>query len=411
MTDETAQSVETPYGWVVVAASLLLMATAFGASYLMIVGLKPVAAEFDWPRWVPSLAYSLILLGAGFGGIVMGRWSDRSGMGGPALLGGFMVGGGAIALSYMDGIWPLLLLSGLVIGFLGNGTVFSPLLTNATRWFDRRRGIAVAIVACGQSLAGAAWPTLFRYGIDEIGWRQTWFYYGIFAICVMVPLSLLLRRRPPAYRSIASAQAAAAATRSVALPPGVVQVLLCVAIVGCCVAMAMPMVHVVAYCSDLGFEAARGAEMLSLLLACAFFSRLGFGWLSDRIGGLMTILLGSGMQAVTLAMYIWIDNLIGLYIISGLFGLVFGGIVPAYALAVRELFPESEAGWRIGVVFLFGTVGMALGGWLGGWVFDLTGTYQIAFMTGVFFNLINLMVIGALIWQEGAATRAQAASA
>lgn len=411
MTDETAPSVETPYGWVVVAASLLLMATAFGASYLMIVGLKPVAAEFGWPRWVPSLAYSLILLGAGFGGIVMGRWSDHRGMGGPALLGGFMVGAGAIAVSYVDGIWPLLLLSGLVIGFLGNGTVFSPLLTNATRWFDRRRGIAVAIVACGQSLAGAAWPTLFRYGIDEIGWRETWFYYGIFAVCVMVPLSLLLRRRPPVYRTIGNGQAAAARSAGSALPPGLVQVLLCVAIVGCCVAMAMPMVHVVAYCSDLGFEAARGAEMLSLLLACAFFSRLGFGWLSDRIGGLMTILLGSGMQAITLAMYIWIDNLFGLYVISGVFGLVFGGIVPAYALAVRELFPDSEAGWRIGVVFLFGTVGMALGGWLGGWVFDLTGTYQIAFMTGVFFNLVNLMVIGALIWQEGASTRTQAASA
>ncbi len=412
MSETRRDSIETPYGWVVAGASLLLMATAFGASYLTVVGLKPVAAAFDWPRSVPSLAYSMILLGAGVGGIVMGYWSDRRGMGGPALFGAVMVGLGAILVSRSEGMWTMLLTSGLVIGLLGNGTVFSPLLTNATRWFDRRRGIAVAIVACGQSLAGAVWPMVFRYGIDEIGWRRTWLYYGLFAIAVMVPLSLLLRRRPPAIPlGPADAAPAEAPARALSLPPNLRLAMLSLAIVGCCVAMAMPMVHIVAYCSDLGFAAARGAEMLSLLLAAAFVSRLGFGWLSDRIGGLATILLSSALQAATLAIYVWVDDLIGLYLVSGVFGLVFGGIVPAYALAVRELFPAGEAGWRIGVVYLFGTVGMALGSWLGGWIFDLTGAYQIAFLTGVAFNLANLALIGSLIWSAGGAARPSAAAA
>ncbi len=398
----SVRSVETPYGWVVVVASLLLMATGFGGSYLVVVGLKPIAAEFDWPRQIPSLAYSLVMVGAGIGGILMGLWADRRGMGGPALIGAVMVGTGAILSGYATGIWSLFLPHFLLLGILGNGTMFSPLMTNATKWFDRRRGIAVAIVAGGQSLAGAIWPPIFRYTMDEWGWRATMIGFGITAICIMVPLSLCLRRPAPESgpRPGAAGLVADDDEKVLGLRPNVVLAMLGVAIVGCCIAMAMPMVHVVAYCSDLGFATARGAEMLSLLLGCAFMSRLAFGWVADRIGGLRTILIGASLQAVFLSAFAWVDSLASLYVVSALFGLAFGGIVPSYALAVRELFHVSQAGWRIGVVYFFGTIGMGLGGYVGGLIFDLTGSYERAFLTGVAFNLLNLVLIGTLVWRH-----------
>lgn len=400
MSDPAADSVETPYGWVIAAASHLLIATAIGVSYLVVVSLKPIAAEFGWPRSIPSLAYALMMMGAGVGGIVMGYWSDKRGMGGVSLVGALMIGLGAILVSRTQDYLSLLITCALLLGFLGVGTVLSPLMTNATRWFDRRRGMAVAIVASGQAIAGAIWPNVFQYGIDESGWRETWFWFGVFAICAMLPLTLLVRRKPPT--SKISRAGLGGAVYDIRSAPMLALVLLGLAIVGCCVAMATPAVHLVAMCSDLGFGAANGARMLSFLLACSFASRLGFGWLSDKIGGLKTILIGSSLQALALSSYIWVDDLTSLYILSGMFGLAYGGIVPAYTLAVRELFPAREAGWRIGVIFMCGTSGMALGGWLGGVIFDLTGHYQYAFTTGVFFNLVNLSIICFLLWFAGA---------
>ena len=397
-----AASVETRYGWAVVAASTALVAVSFGSNYLVVVGLKPIAEEFGWPRSIPSLAYSLSLFGSGVGGIAMGWLADRIGIFRPVLLGALMVGLGAVAAGQAQGALTLLLAHGVLFGLLGNSTVFAPLLTNATRWFDRRRGIAVSLVASGQSLAGFAWPPVFRWGIEHYGWRATMMAFGVFAACAMVPIAFVLRRPAPApLASRAHEGARDASGRVLGLPPNLVLTLLFLAIIGCCVAMAMPMVHIVAYCSDLGFAAARGAEMLSLLLGSAVISRLLFGGLADRIGALPTLLISSGLQALALALYAWVDTLFGLYALSIGFGLVFGGIVPSYALAVRELFPESEAGWRIGVVFLGGTIGMALGGWLGGAIFDVTGAYHAAFLTGLAFNLANLVLVVLLVWRRG----------
>ena len=394
-------SVETPYGWTVVAASMALVAMAFGNNYLVVVALKPIAEEFGWPRSIPSLAYSLTLFGAGVGGIAMGWLVDRIGMFRPALLGAVMVALGALVAGQAQGVWTLLLAHGLFFGLLGNSTVLSPLLTNTMRWFDRRRGIAVSLVASGQSLAGFAWPPAFRWGIEHYGWRWTMFAYGVVALSVMLPVAFALRRPPPRPAAGRPHRGAMdAAGRVLGLPSEVVLALLFLAIIGCCVAMAMPMVHIVAYCTDLGFAAARGAEMLSLLLGSAVVSRLIFGGIADRIGALPTLLISSGLQALALVLYAWIDTLVGLYLLSAAFGFVFGGILPSYALAVRELFPESQAGWRVGVVYLGGTIGMAAGGWLGGFIFDLTGAYHAAFLTGFAFNLSNLVIVGALVWRR-----------
>ncbi len=344
---------------------------------------------------MPSLALALAYIGAGVGGIAAGWIADRVGVRRPALFGALMVGAGAMVAAH-GSAWALYLGHGVMIGLLGNAAMFAPLMANVSRWFDRNRGAALALVATGQQLAGAVWPPLFRYTVDVAGWRATLFWYGVFATAGMVALCLLLRP-PPAAPELPPAAYAPSDGKVLGLAPTLVQTLICLAIVCCCVAMAMPMSHVVAFCSDLGFAAARGAEMLSLLLGCAFLSRMFWGRLSDRIGGLKTVLFGATAQALCLSLYLVTDTLVGLYLVSAAFGLGFGGIVPSYALATRELFPAREAGWRMGFVFLGGLGGMALGGWLGGVVFDLTVSYRPAFLIGVLFNLVNLCLVGTLL--------------
>ena len=397
---DRGQSVETPYGWVVVAASLGYLVIAYGSSHLVIVSLKPMADLYGWPRWIPSLAYSALMIGAGVGGIIMGFWADKTSIRWPAMLGAVMVGGGVIVASYAPEHWSLIASCGLLVGLLGTSTAFSPMLANITRWFDRRRGMAIAITASGQALAGAVWPLIFEPSIASVGWQETWRTYGMVAIAFRRPVP----KQPDGGAAIARGRAESPSLAQPVVPYSLVLALLSLAIVGCCVAMAMPMVHLIAYCSDLGFSTASGARMLSLLLFCSAMSRLFFGLISDRIGGLKTILFGSAAQAVALGLFTLVGSETSLYFVSGLFGLVFGGIVPAYALAVRELFPARDTGWRMGVVFLFGTAGMALGGFLGGWIYDLAGHYHIAFLVGVAFNVVNLMAIMTALWLKGPRT-------
>ena len=396
MSQPRSDSVETPYGWVILAASLVVITAAVASNYLVVIGIKPMAEAMGWPRWVTSSAYSVMAIGSGIGGIFVGLWADKRGIGLPLVLAGCSMATGAILISQNDDPVLLVVICFVFLGVCGNGAVFSPLIANATRWFDRRRGIAVAIVMGGQNLAGALWSPTFEIGFQEIGWRQTWLIYGVLVGCVVVPVSFVLRRRalqaaegatPPAERHAIESR----------FNPLVVQGLLCFAIIGCCVAMAMPLVHIAAYCSDLGFGLDRGAQMLSLFLACGFVSRLVFGWISDRIGWFMTIFIGAGLQCLALAFYTFIDTLTGLYLVSALFGLVFGGIVPSYALATRQLFPARQAAARIVVIFMAGYIGMASGGFAGGVIYYVTLYYQLAFMTGVIFNLTNLICLSLLL--------------
>lgn len=383
------------FRWLVVLVSLTLILIGLGANYLVVVGLKPIALDFGWSRASLALAYSLGMVGMGLGGIVMGFWSDRVGMGLPALVGAAMTGLGAVVAGLSHSLWLFYLAHALLIGMLGNGALFSPLVANTTRWFAHRRGLALGLVISGQSLAGAVWPPIFRYAIDQVGWRQTFIGYGLFAVCAMVPLSLLLRPRPPE-PSRATALPAGGRGLIAGYRPNLVQAMLCLAIVGCCVPMAMPMVHIVAHASDLGFSAARGAEMLSLLLASSALSRLAFGWSADRLGGLRTLLVASTCQVSILALFTVVDSLAGLYLVSALFGVGLGGIIPAYAMIVGELFPMREAGWRVATIYFFATLGMGLGAWLAGFLFDLMGGYQVAFVTGIAFNLVNLALVTTL---------------
>jgi MFS family permease len=393
-------SIESPLGWQIATVSMVLMAIAFGGPYVTVVALKTIAAEFDWPRSVPSFASSVTYIGAGLGGIAMGWFADRIGVHWIVLLGATMIGLGAIVSSYAEGMTQLFFAHGVLFGLLGNATTFAPLIANTTRWFDRRRGVAVALAGSGQSVGGFVWPPVLSYAIETWGWRETMFWWGVLGMATMIPLCYLLRHRPPVSPVRPGVREPQKGDRVLGLNGNLVQLLLCLAIVGCCAAMAMPLTHIVAYCTDLGIPAARGAEMLSLLLGSAFLSRLYWGKLSDRVGGLRTILYGATAQAIALALYIVIDGMVPLYVLSIAYGLAFGGIVPAYSLVVRDVFPASEAGWRMGALYLFGTLGMAIGAWTGGAVFDLALDYRPAFLVGVLFNVSNILIIGWLVWRK-----------
>lgn len=389
-------AVDSRTAWVIVSAQIVLIVMTMGSTYLLWVGLKPIAAEFGWPREVPSLANSLQMIGTGIGGIVMGRWFDRAGLGPPVLAGSLAIVAGSILLSFIDTAWQLHLIQALLIGFVGNGAMFAPLLTNTTRWFERRRGLAVAIVASGQGLSGAIWPPVFELAIESIGWRDASLYYGLACLLVMPPLILVVRRPAPAAPAGRSAGATGTGTSVAGLPLHVPHGILTLGILTCCVAMAVPLVHVVAHVSDLGYDSARGAQLLSFIMVLSFFSRIGIGVLADRHGALLSLLIGSALQAAGLAVFVVAEGEVALFMAALLFGLGFGGLIPCYAVAVRALYPPEDTGWRVGVVFFGGSIGMAIGGWMAGAIFDQMGSYGPAFMLATAANVVNLALLGFL---------------
>jgi MFS family permease len=383
---------ESTYAWLRLAAALALMTIGGSGMYGISVALPLVQAEFGVTRGDASLAYTLTMLGFGIGGILMGRIADRFGVVVPVVIGALGLGGGFVLAGNASTLLQFALAHGLLIGFLGCSTTFAPLVADTALWFTRRRGIAVAICASGNYLAGASWPPVMQYFFETGGWRATYIGIGIFCSAAMLVLAFALRRKPPALEASSTGASFVKSERPLGLAPNTLMVLLVIAGVGCCVAMSMPQVHIVAYCGDLGYGAARGAEMLSIMLAFGIVSRLASGWICDRIGGLRTLLLGSFLQGVALLLFLPFDGLVSLYIVSAMFGLFQGGIVPSYAIIVREYFPPREAGVRTGIVLMATLFGMALGGWVSGAIFDLTGSYRAAFINGIGWNLLNLTI-------------------
>ena len=359
------------------------------------VALPAVQADFAVPRGDASLLFTFTMLGFAFGGVAMGRIADRFGIVLPLVGGMLVLALGYVAAGHATSLWQLMLAQGLLIG-PGCASTFGPLMADTSHWFVRRRGIAVSICAAGNYIAGAIWPPLLQHFIAGQGWRPTHIGVGIFCALTVIPLALLLRKRAP--HTDVAAVTPPPRHGALGISPNTLQVLLCIAGIGCCVAMSMPQVHIVAYCGDLGYGVARGAEMLALMLAFGTVSRVASGFIADRIGGLRTLLLGVSLQAFALVLYMLFDGLFSLYVISALFGLFQGGIVPSYAIIVREYFPPQEAGTRVGLCIMATLVGMALGGWMSGWIFDLTGSYQAAFANGIGFGLLNIVIVLWLLW-------------
>jgi len=397
---QSSSSIETRDSWVVASVALFIMMMAFGAAWITAVGLKDIAAEAGGARSIPALASSLAWLGSGMGGILMGRIAERVGTRWTVISGALMIGLG-LSISTLGPPWPLWIGHGLFIGLIGLGGINAPLYIYVSRWFDRRRGSALALISSGSYLAGALWPPVFERAIVGFGWRQTMLWYALAEIVVIVPLALIFLRHPPEeVHAVTASGAGIGHARVLGMPRNLVFAMMCAAGVLCCIPMAMPQGHLVAFCTDLGITRSIGALMLSVLLGTAFISRQVWGVISDRIGGLATVLIGSVWQAASMAGFLFTQNEAGLFTVAAAFGLGFSGIIPAYVLAVRELFPASEASWRIPTLLLFSGFGMASGGWIAGLLYDHFGYYAPAFATGVGSNLLNILVVGALVTRQ-----------
>ena len=397
---------DSPYAWWRLLIALGLATVGGIGLWSVVVALPTIEAEFEIDRGDASVPYAATMIGIAVGGVIMGRLIDRYGVRIPLILGTLSLAAGYIIASTATTMWEFAAVQALLIGF-GSSATFGPLVADITRWFTKRRGVAIGIVASGNYLSGTIWPPILQQAIETFGWRQAHFGVGVFCFATMLPLALALGRR--AYPSDSGSLAHTRHTvTSMRMSPSTVQTLLIVASLACCIAMAMPQVHIVAYCVDLGYGNANGATMLSLMLGCGIVSRLISGWIADRIGGVRTLLLGSLLQCLALLFYIPFDGLVSLYIVSAFFGLSQGGIVPSYAMIVREYFPAREAGARVSLVLVSTIGGMAIGGWMTGAIYDLTGSYQIAFLNGIAWNLLNMSIAFWLLVGRPGAKRAVA---
>lgn len=399
-TPAPAELIDSRYAFWRLVIALLAMLMGSSSMFVVAVVLPEVQAEFGVSRSDASLPYTLMMIGFGVGGVYMGKVADRFGVTISLLIGsaGILIGFTWAGLS--TSIMGFALAHGLFLGLLGTSSTFAPLVADTSLWWNKRRGIAVAVCASGNYVAGAVWPYLAQWGVTTIGWRETYLWMGVVCGVGMGILALFLRRRPPLnVPSTSAASNVFSSTRPFGLSMGQAQTLLIIAGLACCVAMSMPQVHIVAYCVDLGYGAARGAEMLSLMLACGVVSRLISGVICDRIGGIRTLLLGSSLQGIALLMFLPFDGLVSLYLIAATFGLFQGGIVPSYAIIIREHFPAAETGKRVGSVIMATMLGMALGGWMSGKIFDITGSYKVAMINGLIWNALNLSIAFWLFWR------------
>ncbi|MFO1035145.1 MAG: MFS transporter [Hyphomicrobiales bacterium] len=378
---------DSPYAWFRMAISLLIATIGGIGLWAPVIVLPVIQKEFGIDRAGASLPYTIIMIGFGLGGTMMGRVADRFGIWVPMFFGSIALGIGFFATAVSPNYWLFIAAQAGLIGFLGVATTFGPLVADISLWFQKRRGIAVAVVACGNYLAGTIWPPILTAAVASYGWRASYMALGVLTLVVMVPLALLLRPRP-----VLDDRPAPAALARTSDGTPVLQALLVTAGLACCVAMSMPQVHIIAYCVDLGYGAASGATMLSLLLGFGVLSRLASGLVADKVGGVGTLIFGSTLQCLALIFYIPFNGLTSLYVVSALFGLSQGGIVPSYALIIRDNFPAREAGWRISMVLTATVLGMALGGWISGEIFDRTGSYTWAFLHGIGWNLLNMAI-------------------
>jgi MFS family permease len=392
-------TIETRYSWTVATVALICLAFAFGGLWIVSVGLKAIAADANGQRSVPALAAALAWFGSGLGGVAMGPIAVRYGVRWTVIFGAAMIAIG-LAVSTLGAGVPLWIGHGLFMGLVGNAGLNAPLYIYVSRWFDRRRGSALALISSGSYIAGALWPTIFERAIATYGWRHCMLAYAVVEIAVITPLAAIFFRPPPESIGAPTGKRTLHKASILGLRPNVMFGLVATAAFMCCVPMAMPQSHLVAFCTDLGIAPTHGAAMLSMVLGTAFLTRQFWGVISDRIGGLVTVLAGSAVQVMAMVAFLLTQDEVGLFTVSALYGLGFSGIIPAYVLAIREYFPVRDASWRVPMVLLFSGSGMAAGGWVAGALYDHFGFYAPAFMTGIAFNLLNLALVGTLVFRQ-----------
>jgi len=392
---DSSDILDSRYSWGRLAATLAVGVLGSVGIWSIITIMPAVQAEFGIDRAGASFPYTLTMLGFALGNLLIGRAVDRFGIT-SALIGASLLIGVAYALAALSPSLGVLSALQFFVG-LGAAASFGPLIADISHWFGKRRGIAIAVAASGNYLAGAIWPVLLSGVLEQQGWRAVYFYLAVIVVVGVFPLALMLRRRVPAAATAQANAVSQANADRAKMSPRLLQGLLVLAGLGCCVAMSMPQVHLVSMCVDLGFGPAVGTQMLSVMLMGGVASRLVSGFIADRLGGVRTLLIGSTLQCLALFLYLPFDGMVSLYVVSLIFGLSQGGIVPSYALIVREYLPAKEAGARVGFVIMATIIGMALGGWMSGWIYDVTGSYQMAFLNGIAWNLMNMAIMLGLL--------------
>ncbi len=375
--------------------ALLLATVGNIGMWVVVIVLPDIQQEFKIDRGTASIPFALTMVGFAIGNWVMGHVVDRYGITKTIILAATVNTAGYIAAMYVNNVYYLSILQ-FFIG-LGTAAAFGPLIADTSHWFLKRRGIAVALIASGNYFSGAIWPPLFNNTLQSDGWRDVYWILALSTVFIMIPLSFLLAKKISEETARISDAASSDKRQNVSISPKALTILLSIAGIGCCVAMSMPQVHIVAFCIDLGFGPAVGAEMLSLMLIGGIISRLINGFIADKLGGVYTLLIGSTLQCIALFLYLPFDGLVSLYIVSLVFGLSQGGIVPSYAIIIREYLPGADAGTRVGFVMMCTIMGMAIGGWMSGWIYDLTGSYAAAFWNGIVWNFLNIAIVLFLI--------------
>ena len=383
------------YSWTRLFIALLLATVGNIGMWVVVIVLPDIQQEFKIDRGTASIPFALTMVGFAIGNWVMGHVVDRYGITKTIILAATVNTAGYIAAMYVNNVYSLSILQ-FFIG-LGTAAAFGPLIADTSHWFLKRRGIAVALIASGNYFSGAIWPPLFNNTLQSDGWRDVYWILALATVFIMIPLSFLLAKKISEETARISDAASSDKRQNVSISPKALTILLSIAGIGCCVAMSMPQVHIVAFCIDLGFGPAVGAEMLSLMLIGGIISRLINGLIADKLGGVYTLLIGSTLQCIALFLYLPFDGLVSLYIVSLVFGLSQGGIVPSYAIIIREYLPGADAGTRVGFVMMCTIMGMAIGGWMSGWIYDLTGSYAAAFWNGIVWNFLNIAIVLFLI--------------
>ena len=396
MIENNGAGAEHPYRWVIVGASAIMMAFGIGLISAGITAfIIPLHAEFGWQRGAVSFINTAGLVGVALGGIVMGRMADRTSARRAGLIGAVSLGLSLLAAARADALWQFFGLF-FVAGFLGAGGLFTPLVANVGNWFTRNVGLALGIASAGQALGQGGVPFAAALLVSGIGWRDAFTVMGTVTLAVLVPLALLIRPPPKPPAAAMAGTAPDADQAPVPIAPGAVVLWLSAAVVFCCITMSVPLMHLVPLAQDRGIALNEAASIMFVMLLAGVVGRVAFGRLADMIGPVRTYLVASAWQTVLVFAFLQLEELNAFYMFALIYGFGYSGVMTSILVCVQMLTPVSRRAFALGIVVMFGWLGHGIGGYQGGYFFDLTGSYTLSYANAAFAGIINLMLIGAL---------------
>lgn len=385
---------DSQQAWFRLAIIFTMSVIGTAGMWSVVIILPNIQNEFTLDRAASTYPYVATMFGYGFGNVIIGRMLDKIGIKKPIIFALSLLVTSYVLSFFAKNVFWLSTIQ-FFLGFSA-AAFFGPMMADISNYFYKRKGLAVSLVASGQHLCGAIWPFVIKDFIIEGDWRNAHLFIALVCSILIPILFYFLGNKVPKmnnkqklttqYEDINSKVNLSISNRQI-------QILLMIAGVLCCVAMSMPQVHIVPLSIDNGYGLAVGTEILSFMLFAAVASRVIFGFLSDKIGPIQTLILGSSLQAISLTMFLPFNSQLSLYIVAICFGLSQGGIVPIYAVIISKFLPSNEVAERVGWLIFATIIGMSLGGWLSGEIYDFTNSYRLAFINGIFWNIINLCIM------------------